>query len=138
MGGDGRLKRQATTLSASDMAGLVKDLKAAPYEEKEGQVHLMDVVALHQTSNPAALVAGGAIRPLVLRRRARRCPLCKRSDIHGVEERERKGRPDGGCVVTRVTFNMILIFVLRLYSSGIPTNLTLSTISKWAPARALC
>ena len=51
MGGDGRLKRQASTLSSADMGTLVKDLKAATFEEKEKTVHLMDVVALHNPNN---------------------------------------------------------------------------------------
>ena len=47
------------------MGTLVKDLKAATFEEKEKTVHLMDVVALHNPNNPQSLVSGGAIKPLV-------------------------------------------------------------------------
>ena len=65
MGGDGRLKKQATMMSLTDIQGSVKELKAAAYEEKEKVVHLMDVVAHHQSQNPAALVSGGAIKPLI-------------------------------------------------------------------------
>lgn len=64
-GGDGLLKRRATSMNLNDVAALTKELKAAPYEEKEKVVHLMDVVAHHQIQNPASLVSGGAIRPLI-------------------------------------------------------------------------
>ena len=64
-GGDGRLKRQATTMKLTDIQSMSKELKNASYEEKEKVAHLMDIVAHHQTQNPGALVAGGAIKPLI-------------------------------------------------------------------------
>ena len=65
MSGPGRLKKQATSMTLSQIPDIVKDLKAATYEGKEQVTHLMDIVALHQSQNPAALVQGGAIKPLV-------------------------------------------------------------------------
>jgi hypothetical protein len=63
--GDGRLKRQASTLQPTDIPQIVKDLKAAPYEGKEKVVHLMDIVASQSSLNPQTLVSAGAIKPLV-------------------------------------------------------------------------
>ena len=59
MSGAGRLKKQATHMKFAEIPGIVKELKQATYEEKEKVSHLMDIVALHQTQNPAALVSGG-------------------------------------------------------------------------------
>jgi hypothetical protein len=63
--GGGMLKRRASQVSINDIAGLVKDLKKATGDEKGKCVHLLDIVAVHDAANPAALVSGGAIKPLV-------------------------------------------------------------------------
>ena len=68
MGGDGRLKRQASSMTVAEIPALVKELRsrATPCDAKEGTAHLLDVVAMHDVShNPAALVSSGAIRPLI-------------------------------------------------------------------------
>jgi len=63
--GGGRLKKQASGITVQEIPGIVKDLKAATYESREKTAHLMDLVAVQQTSNPAALVSSGAIKPLI-------------------------------------------------------------------------
>ena len=66
MAGVGRLKRQASSLTPTDVPRIVEELRNAPYEEKEKVVRLMDVMAAHDKSvNPGALVMAGAIAPLV-------------------------------------------------------------------------
>lgn len=65
MPGDGRFKRMASSMNLTDIPQVVKDLRAAAYEEKERVVHLMDIVAVHQQQNQAALVQAGAIKPLI-------------------------------------------------------------------------
>ena len=52
-------------MAFNDIPQIVKDLKHAPYEAKEKHVHLMDIVATQQQKNPGALVAAGAVKPLV-------------------------------------------------------------------------
>ena len=52
-------------MAFNDIPQIVKDLKAANLEGKEKVVHLMDIVAVQQSKNPGALVAGGAVKPLV-------------------------------------------------------------------------
>jgi hypothetical protein len=64
-GGDGRLKRQASSMKIADIPQVIKDLKQASFEEKESVAHLMDVIAVQHEQNPSALVGGGAIKPLI-------------------------------------------------------------------------
>jgi hypothetical protein len=64
-GGWGKLKKIASAISLAEIPNLVKDLDKASYEERERQAALLDVVALQQASNPAALVSAGAIKVLV-------------------------------------------------------------------------
>ena len=63
--GWGKLKKIASAISLAEIPNLVKDLDKASYEERERQAALLDVVALQQASNPAALVSAGAIKVLV-------------------------------------------------------------------------
>ena len=37
----------------AEIPEIVKDLRQASFEEKEKVTHLMDIVALHQSQNPA-------------------------------------------------------------------------------------
>ena len=65
MSGGGKLKRQATEMKREEFPGLVKQLSSAPAVEKDTLAHLVDILVVHDKSNPAALVKAGAIKPLV-------------------------------------------------------------------------